>query len=96
MTSAVKKSGFFLWYCLETPRRILAAWFNVLTFAFGHYFAIPGLLKSLFSPYRGARWAYPQGVNPGVFLEALFSNFISRILGALARTFIIILSLAII
>jgi ATP-dependent Clp protease ATP-binding subunit ClpC len=81
-------SQWFVWYFRETPKGILRGWSNILNFNL-QYFSVSLLLKTLFSPWRGIKWSYSQGFNPLQYLETVFSNLITRILGALVRLFII-------
>ena len=51
------------------------------------------LLKTLFSPWRRYQWSQTGGFDIGKSLEALSSNLISRTIGAVIRSFIIIAGL---
>ena len=81
------------WQVFDVPRSILKAWKNILLFNL-NYFSVPLLLRTFFSHWRRYRWYYDtKGLYIGKYLEVLFSNFISRILGAIVRTFLIIIGL---
>ena len=80
---------YLSWHFLEASKNILVAWKNFLKFGL-NYFSIPLLLKSLFSHWHKYSWAYPRGFYIGKYLEVFISNLISRILGAVLRTFLII------
>lgn len=80
---------YIFWQFWESPKNVLAAWSNFLKFGL-HYFSLPLLLKTLFSPWRRYRWYYPKGFYPVKYLEVFFSNLISRILGLVLRIFLII------
>lgn len=80
---------YIFWQFWESPKNILIGWKNFLKFGL-HYFSLPFLLRTIFSPWRRYRWYYPKGFYPGKFLEVFFSNLISRILGAILRIFLII------
>ena len=82
------------WQCLEMPRNIFRAWRNFLLFNL-NYFSITLILKTFFSPWRRDSWSYPRGFALGQYLEVFFSNLISRILGAIVRSVLIILGLII-
>ncbi len=78
------------WYFFEMPKNILNGWKNYLKFGL-NYFSIPLLLKTFFSPWHRYKWAYPRrGFDIGKILETWFSNQISRILGTIIRSFLII------
>ncbi len=80
---------YLSWQFFDMPKNLLVAWGNFLKFNL-NYFSIPLLLKTLFSPWRKYKWSYGKGFDIGRFLEVLFSNLISRILGAIMRIFLIV------
>jgi hypothetical protein len=79
---------YFKWHFLDAPREIMKGWGNVLWFGF-NYFSVLLLLQTFFSPWRRITWSYGKGFHLGRFFTTLFSNFISRILGAIMRSFLI-------
>lgn len=84
---------FFWWHFFEFPKRIIQVTKDFLKFSFYH-FSIVDLLKTLFSPWRGYVWVKTKrGFDLGEILEVFASNLISRILGAIARIFIIFVGL---
>jgi len=84
---------FFWWHFFEFPKRIVEATKDFLRFSFYH-FSILDLLKTLFSPWRGYVWVKTKrGFDLGEILEVFASNLVSRILGAIARIFIISMGL---
>jgi hypothetical protein len=84
---------FFWWHFFEFPKRIIQATKDFLKFSFYH-FSIIDLLKTLFAPWRGYVWIKTKrGFDLGETLEVFASNLISRILGAIARIFIIFVGL---
>jgi len=93
MIEVTQKQNIFLqyveWYFFEMPTNILKAWKNFLRFNLD-YFSIPLLLKTFFSHWRRYSWSYPRGFDIGKYLETFFSNLISRVLGAIMRTFLIL------
>src|SRR3989344_8576300 len=80
---------YIFWQFWESPKNVFNAWQNFLKFGF-HYFSLPLLLKTLFSPWRRYRWYYPKGFYPVKYLEVFLSNLISRILGLVLRIFLMI------
>lgn len=80
------------WHYLEATGDILRGWRNILWFIL-NYFSVPLLLRTLFSPWRGIQWRKRKGFNPGDILSTLLSNLISRILGAIVRSFLIMAGL---
>jgi len=96
MTEVAKKQNMFsqwvFWQFFEMPGNILKAWRNFLLFNL-NYFSIPLLLKTFFSPWRRYKWSYGKGFDIKRYLEAFFSNLILRTLGAIIRSFLIIIGL---
>ncbi|MFH1181158.1 MAG: hypothetical protein V1705_01980 [bacterium] len=80
---------YVVWQFADAPKAILAGWKNFLKFGL-YYFSAPLLLKTLFSPWRRFQWGYPKGLSMGKGIEAFFSNLISRILGLILRTFLVL------
>jgi len=83
-----------IWHYFDMPKNILRAWRNFLLFNL-NYFSITLLLKTFFSPWRRDSWSYPKGFDIGQYLEVFFSNLISRVLGAIVRSVLIILGIII-
>ncbi len=82
------------WQFYDVPKFILKTWRNYLTFNL-NYFSVLQLLKTLFSPWRQYKWSPGRGFDIPRFFEALFSNLISRILGAIVRSVLIVIGLSI-
>ena len=82
------------WLYFDVPRSIIIAWRNFLLFNL-EYFSIPLLLKTFFSPWRQYKYFYPRGLDIKKYFEVFSSNLISRILGAIMRSVLIIIGLAI-
>jgi len=76
------------WHFFDVPKGILKAWKNFLLFNF-NYFSVVLLLKTFFSPWRRYSWSYGRGFNVRRYVEVFFSNLLSRILGAIVRSFLI-------
>ncbi len=76
------------------PKKIIDAWRDVFKFYF-NYFSIPLLVKTFFSPWRNYLWSYGKGFDLSRYIEVLFSNLTSRIIGAILRSGLIILGLAV-
>jgi hypothetical protein len=80
------------WQFFEVPREVLKAWKNFLKFNL-NYFSTPLLIKTFFSHWRRYKWSYGKGFDIGRYLEAFFSNLISRTLGAIMRSILIFIGL---
>lgn len=87
-----KNNNFFLWlvfYFFDAPKGIILACRNFLLFNL-NYFSVPVLLRTLFAYFHKYSWDYPRGFDLARWLEVASSNFISRIIGAIMRIFLII------
>ena len=85
-------SQWFSWHFLELPKDIFKAWKNFLLFNL-NYFSISLLLKTLFFPWRKYSYSYGRGFDLSRYFKAFTFNLISRALGAIMRTCLIILGL---
>ncbi len=83
---------YIQWHFLKMPKEILRIWKNYFRF-YSYFFSIPLLLKTYFAPWRKYSWSYGRGLNLKRYAEAFVSNSFSRIIGALMRTFLILIGL---
>lgn len=83
---------YLSWHFFDVPKKILKAFKNILLFNL-EYFSIFLLLKTFFSHWRRYSFAYPRGFDIRAYTGVFFSNLISRILGAVVRTFLIVLGI---
>ena len=91
----IRQSIVIQWLCwqfFDVPRGILKAWRNFLFFNF-NYFSVVLLVKTFFSPWRRYQWSFGRGFDIKRWLEAFFSNLLSRILGAIVRSVIVTIGL---
>jgi hypothetical protein len=80
------------WHFFEVPKEILRIWRNFLLFNL-NYFSIPLLLRTFFSPWRRYREFHGKGFSIGRYVEVFFSNLIFCLLGAIMRSFLIIIGI---
>lgn len=80
------------WQFWDVPRNILAAWRNCLRFNL-NYWSVPLLLKTFFSHWRRYQYSYGRGINFKRYFEVFTFNMISRVLGAIMRSVLILLGL---
>ena len=83
---------YLVWQFADVPKAILAGWQNCLRFNL-NYWSVPLLLKTLFSHWRRYHYSYGRGFNLRRYFEAFSFNMISRVLGTLMRSVLIILGL---
>ena len=83
---------YFQWQFFDTPKNILQAWQNCLRFNL-NYWSVPLLLRTLFSHWRRYRYSYGRGLDFKRYFEAFTFNMISRVLGALMRSVLIVLGI---
>lgn len=80
------------WHFLDVPKDILRGWKNCLKFNL-NYWSVPLLLKTFFAHWHRYSYSYGRGFDPKRYFEAFTFNMISRILGAVMRSFLIICGL---
>jgi len=85
---------YFLWQFSDVPKELAKAWKNYLRF-FLHFFSVPALVKTLFSPWHGIVWSYGRGFSFKKYAEVIISNGFSRVIGFFLRLVLISLGLAI-
>lgn len=83
---------YLTWHFLDSTKGLLSVWRNFLLFNL-NYWSLPLLLKTFFSPWRRYQSSYGKGFNIGRFFEVFTFNTISRVMGAIMRTFLIIFGL---
>lgn len=79
-----------VWQFFDVPKEILKIWQTFLYFNF-NYFSVSILLKTFFSPWRRNRSSYGGIFEVGKNFESFVFNSMSRIIGAILRTFYIVL-----
>ncbi len=77
--------GEYLWWQYEAGLVLMfEAWMNVHWFLL-HFFSVPELIKSLFSPFHRMRERKKRGFDLEDIFEVLAINVLMRIVGALVR-----------
>lgn len=80
------------WQFVDAPRGILKAWKNVLKFNL-NYWSVLLLLKTFFSHWRRYEYSYGKGFDFKRYFEVFTFNMISRVIGGILRSFLIIFGL---
>ncbi|MDD5638336.1 MAG: hypothetical protein PHO28_00305 [Candidatus Pacebacteria bacterium] len=84
---------YIIWQFIDFPREVLKAWKNFLLFNI-EYFSIPFLIRTLFSHWHKYYMSYGKGINLARWFEAfVFNILMSRLLGAIVRTILIIIGI---
>ncbi len=84
-------ADYFLWHYSRAFHDIIIVFSNLMWFV-GHFFSIPLLLRTLFSPWkRVTEEVHISGVED--FFGSILVNIITRIIGAVVRVMIIALGL---
>ncbi len=78
------------WQFIDMPKGILKGWRNFLLFNL-NYFSVPILLRTFVSPWRRYSYNYGKLFEIKRNFEAFISNAMSRIIGAVLRSFFIAL-----
>ena len=81
---------YLQWHFVGQVKAILRAWRNFLSFSL-NFFSISLLLRTFCSPWRRYRYAYPKAFDLRKYFDALTFNAISRVIGMIMRTALIII-----
>ena len=84
---------YLQWHFFIQSKAILKAWKNFLLFNL-RYWSIPLLLRTFFSYWRKYRYSYGRGFDIKIYFEALSLNIISRAMGAIMRTILILIGIS--
>jgi hypothetical protein len=84
---------YLLWHYTKAFGEIFHVWKNIAWFTF-HFFSIPQLLRSYFSPWRRMTEERSKGFDFEDLASFLIINLISRIVGVFLRTVVIISGIA--
>ncbi|MCK4354938.1 hypothetical protein KAW43_01115 [Candidatus Parcubacteria bacterium] len=83
---------YLYWHYCAQARAILRAWKNFLAFNF-NYWSVPLLLRTLFSYWHKYQEPYARGFDPKEYFETFCMNMISRMIGSIIRTGMIIIGI---
>ena len=84
---------FIAWYYSEGIRNFLEIWKNFLEF-FWNYFSVSELFVTLLSPWkRDVTRVGLRGFHPVLFFQNLLINMMTRILGAIVKSFVILFAI---
>lgn len=83
--------GYVSWHYGRAFKDILIVWTNLLWFI-THFFSIPLLLRTLFSPWKRIQETYQRNGMEDYF-ATIVVNIMTRIVGAFVRLWIILFGL---
>jgi hypothetical protein len=92
MTSLLFLNHYLVWHYTVALWLIAHIWKNILWFTV-HFFSIPLLLKSLFAPWKRMTETTGGRFDFEAIAGVIVIGFFSRLVGALVRSFIVILGL---
>lgn len=84
--------GYLKWHYNKAVRSLFSIWKNFLYFIFD-FFSISSLFKNFFDPWKRMNDAYPKPFNLKIYFYTFVANLITRIIGVLMRSCLIIISL---
>lgn len=92
MKTALILPNYIWWHYIKAPYSIISLTFS-LAGGIIHFFSIPILLKTLFSPWRRLSEEYPENFDLGEVAVSLVVNFLMRVVGAVMRLITIIVGI---
>lgn len=92
MNAVLVSLEFLGWLYSGGIKEFSKAWVNIHWFLY-HFFSVPELIRTLFSPLKRLKESYRGGFDPEKFFSALAVNIIMRITGFITRLFILFAAL---
>lgn len=84
--------GYFKWHYGRGFADVIGVWRNFLWFTL-HFFSVPLLIRTLFSPWQRLHEEYKKGFDLENFFGTLLVNTLMRILGVIIRLIFIIIGI---
>jgi hypothetical protein len=84
--------GYFKWHYGRGFVDIMRVWRNFLWFTL-HFFSVPLLIRTLFSPWQRLHEEYKKGFDLKSFFSTLLVNTLMRIVGSIIRLLFIIIGI---
>lgn len=85
--------SFFIWHYTLGLSQALSGSIEFVKAVF-RFFSVSYLLRSLFSPWHSIAERYSRGFALGEYLMTFLGNVLSRVLGAMVRSCVIVFGLA--
>ena len=80
--------SYLMWHYTSAIKDFLKVSGNFVWF-FYHFFSIPVLVETFFSPFKRMGEQYKKGFDIGAFLGTFVVNTLMRIVGVISRTLVI-------
>ena len=84
---------YFHWHYFKQSGTILLGWKNLLRFNL-EFFSIPVLLRTFFWPWRKYEDSFAKGFDLMQVLEVITFNMMSRVIGILLRSILIVMGIS--
>lgn len=82
---------YLFWHYTLAIKRIINIFINFLWF-FYHFFSVPVLFQTLFSPWHKLNQRYKPGLDLGAIAETIVVNTIVRTVGFIIRSLVLLFS----
>lgn len=86
---------YLLWHYSRAYRELFHIERTILWFLY-HFFSLPELIRTYFSPWKRLGEEYGSIFHPEAFFESLATNIIMRIVGIIMRTIVIVAGVVVI
>ena len=83
---------YLTWQYSEGIREYMRAWQNIHWFLW-RVFSVTLLLRTFFAPFRRTGEFYGRGFDPAVMAQTFLVNLITRLVGMMARSMLLIVAL---
>ncbi len=84
---------YFIWHYTQAWSQIWRVWHNFM-FVVSHFFSISQLMRSWFEPFKRTTEGRGERFNLEDLASYIIINTLSRVLGALTRSVIILIGIA--
>jgi hypothetical protein len=81
---------YVIWHYTKAIKGFFSTWFNFLWFTY-HFFSIPLLLRTLFSPFERLGEEYKKGLDVWALFQTFAVNAIMRCVGAVTRLVLVVI-----
>lgn len=94
MNASLLIPSYIIWHYSAALGDIWGIFTNLAWFIY-HFFSVPTLAKTIFSPWHKLGERYGRGFDPSAFLSTFVINTLLRIVGFIIRLAVLLLALAV-